>query len=349
MRILQVTNYPAWIKVSTGEQPSHHLWGMHEYVAHYECHGNSYRGYLKNGEGYVDFLQVTNMSFCARIFYIIRLYVLCFKYDIVFDSLCCVTKYLGILFRIYRPCRLVSILHHPPFDKILKYTRADAYIFFDEKYKLMAEKTAPAQKNKYYAIKWQPDTHWYATMKEKIGAQKKEYMFIDNGKTFRDHELMTSTIYRLWGGTKAVLINKQSFIPQNYIEGKNLKYIELESPDDIFLLTYLMRSKCILIPAKAKGNNRLLGPIGATSFMDAIALGMPIVCSDNLYFSEDVDKYELGVTYKAGDEDALLLALKKISENDDFFNKCIANMGKYAQGKDISHYGNQIMKIFHLI
>ncbi len=76
---------------------------------------------------------------------------------------------------------------------------------------------------------------------------------------------------------------------------------------------------------------------------------MPIVCSDNLYFSEDVDKYELGVTYKAGDEDALLLALKKISENDDFFNKCIANMGKYAQGKDISHYGNQIMKIFHLI
>lgn len=35
MRILHVCNYPAWIKVSEGKQPSHHLFGIQQQVEKY--------------------------------------------------------------------------------------------------------------------------------------------------------------------------------------------------------------------------------------------------------------------------------------------------------------------------
>ena len=52
--------------------------------------------------------------------------------------------------------------------------------------------------------------------------------------------------------------------------------------------------------------------------MDAIALDKPIICSDNLYFSDDVLKFELGAVYKAWDEDSMIAAMRKITEDEVF-------------------------------
>lgn len=49
MRILFVSNYAPWGKVSRGEMPSQHLFGIHELVDHYEINGDEVRGILKGG------------------------------------------------------------------------------------------------------------------------------------------------------------------------------------------------------------------------------------------------------------------------------------------------------------
>lgn len=345
MRILQTMNYPAWIKVAEGKQPSHHLFGTDGHILKYEIKENyKCRGYLKDG-GYVDFLFVTDKGNFKNFLFCIKLYFKLFKYDAVFDSLCVVTKFLGIFFRFYRPCKLISIIHHPPFNKLLKFTRPDACIFFSEKYKNMADEISPKNVSKHFAIRWQPDKNWYTTKITGIEDKEQKYMFIDNGKTFRDHEMMCEAIYKI--GAKTVLINQESAKPKNYIEGKNLDFIILKKPDDEFLLKYLIKSKCILIPAKKDPNKELLGPIGITSFMDAIALGMPVICSNNLCFSEDVDKFTLGITYPAGDEKAFYQALDKMYRDTQFYKTCCYNMKNYAKDKDISIYTKEIWNIIY--
>lgn len=305
--------------------------------------GGKIRGILKDGKGYVDFMLWNGSKSKAEL---LKLYFICFKYDVVFDTLCSVTKYLGILFCMYRPCKLVSIVHHPPFTKIMKYTRCDAYVFFDEKYRQMAIRDNPKLTERCYAIRWQPDKEWYSKQRDGL-SENPVYDFIDNGKTCRDHEMMTEAVYET--GAQTVLINNISLRPKAYKEGGCLTFIEQQSPNDVSLLQQILKSKCILIPCKYDSCLPILGPIGNTSFMDAIALAKPIICSDNLYFSEDVEKYKLGLVYKAGDKTSLVQCMKIMSGDENFRENCTENMRNYAKDKDITNYSDCVESIFNNI
>ncbi len=345
MKILQICNYPAWIKVSEHKQPSHHLFGTFQEIEEFIKINNTeakIRGLLKDGKGYVDFLLWTKEKTAWDF---MRLYFLCFKYDLVFDTLCSVTKQLGILFRLFRPAKLVTILHHPPFTKMLRYTRSDAYIFFDEAYRNMAIKDMPKMTDRFHSIRWQPDKAWYSEKLSEMELPEVEYDFIDNGKTGRDHEMMAEAAYET--SSHIVLINHPDLRPKNYKEGGCLTFVEQLHPDDITLLHYLSQSVCILIPCKKKKGWSLIGPIGVTSFMDAIALGKPVICSDNLYFADDVRKYGLGLTYLTGSKDSLMACLRKMKDNITFRKICEANMRQYAKDKSIENYSRKLFAIFH--
>lgn len=49
MKILFVANYLPWYKVAEKKMPSHHLFGIHEMVEHYEMSRGKLRGILKGG------------------------------------------------------------------------------------------------------------------------------------------------------------------------------------------------------------------------------------------------------------------------------------------------------------
>jgi len=296
---------------------------------------------LKGNKGYIDFQLWMGEK---TMFDFIKLYFICFKYDILYDTLCCVTKQMGVLFRLFRPCKLVTIMHHPPFTKILRYTRSDAYIFFDITYRNMAVRDIPSMKDRYKAIRWQPDKEWYAGMLAKIGRPETSYDFIDNGKTARDHELMAKAVYET--NSRTVLINHPDLRPKNYREGGCLTFINQFRPDDTILLHYLSSSACVLVPCRKKEGQTLLGPVGSTSFMDAIALGKPVICSDNLYFADEVKRYELGLVYEAGNQDSLAACMRKMKDDTVFRQACAANMRRYAEGKSIANYSRELFVIF---
>lgn len=197
-----------------------------------------------------------------------------------------------------------------------------------------------------YAIRWQPDKEWYDKKREGMD-EYTVYDFIDNGKTSRDHEMMTEAAYET--GAKTVLINNISLRPKAYKEGGCLTFIEQKNPNDEFLLQQILKSKCILVPCKHNSANTMLGPIGATSFMDAMATGKPIICSDNLWFSEDVEQYGLGLVYKAGDKSSLMECMVRMKEDDALQEACADNMKKYAKDKNITQYSQHVFEIFHKV
>lgn len=79
----------------------------------------------------------------------------------------------------------------------MNYTRSDAYIFLDGKYMQMAINDNPKMKSRCFTVRWQPDKNWYEVQKTKWKGMIPIYDFIDNGKTARDHEMMTEAVYEI--------------------------------------------------------------------------------------------------------------------------------------------------------
>lgn len=193
MRILVISGYPAWDKVSKRLMPSHHLFGIHELIANYETQGEEVRGILDTDKikegGYVEFYIWKSGK--KNIFR--QIYELWRKrqdYDLYYDQLNRCSIFLGLLkkFKIFKT-KLITIMHHPPYNIQLKFSDSDAYIFFNGDYLKMAEKVCSKKKSRFFVNEWQPDILWYESVRPQT-IEKGEVIFIDNGKSKRDRKLL---------------------------------------------------------------------------------------------------------------------------------------------------------------
>lgn len=193
MRILCVSGYAAWDKVSQGKMPSHHLFGIHEMVSRYENKANGLRGILKDdvfGEsGYVDFFLWKSGK--SNVFSQVKMLLRMSKeYDLIYDQLNRCSIYLGMFKKLgMLKCKLLTIMHHPPYNLQLKIFDSDGYVFFNDDYKSLAEKACPRKKDQYYVNEWMPDTQWYDGIPND-GNFQTDAFFIDNGKSRRDRECL---------------------------------------------------------------------------------------------------------------------------------------------------------------
>ena len=94
-----------------------------------------------------------------------------------------------------------------------------------------------------------------------------------------------------------------------------------------------------------KINKEKIGPLGITSFLDAVALCMPIITSDNTCFSNDVKKYQLGIVYETGNETSLKNAMRRMYEDRQFYDSCIQNLKAYRSTRDISIFSCNLKQI----
>ena len=78
------------------------------------------------------------------------------------------------------PSKLITVIHHPPFDKILKYAKSDVSIFFTNELKNMASNIVK-DRRKIIVNYWYPDNEWYNENKIMV-SDEKVYDFLDNGK-----------------------------------------------------------------------------------------------------------------------------------------------------------------------
>ena len=338
MKILCVSGYAAWDKVSRFLMPSHHLFGIHEIVDHYESiDDTNIRGILKTSifsdGGYVDFFlwRGGKLNIIKQILSLIKKSN---EYDLIYDQLNRCSIFLGILkkTRLIKS-KLLTIMHHPPYNFQLKIADSDGYIFFNNDYRALAIKAAPQKINKFFVNEWYPDVEWYK--KVSIGkAIETDALFIDNGKSRRDREVLlkaadSSHIRIDYAGT------------ENSTKGYARSY-EVNLKDDIGMVHRLKRYKAIVIPIQENRKNKI-GPLGLTSFLDSIALEIPVIASDNVCFAHEIITNKLGIIYSTNNYKSLSNALESFKETD--FEKYRNNIIKYKVGKTIKEYSDNLIRI----
>lgn len=337
MKILCVSGYAAWQKVSENLMPSHHLFGVHEIIDHYEKYkGGQIRGIINLDifpeGGYIDFyIWKSNKCILSQIANLLKM---SFKYDLIYDHLNRCSIYLGIFKKLgILRCKLLTIMHHPPYDIQLKFFDSDGYIFFNEEYKELAEKSCPEKKGKYYINNWFPDTKWYQKIKSNV---KSDIFFIDNGKSKRDRETLIAS-------AEASKIRVDYAGNQDETQGYARSYC-INLKDDIGMVQRLKQYHTLIIPVKKNKKNKI-GPLGITSFLDSIALGMPVIASDNVCFANEIVKHNIGIVYKTGDINDLSKALKTMQKDQELYDKCSYSMKIYQKNHNIKQYSEKMVLI----
>lgn len=344
MRILYVGTYAYWEKVSEDKMPSHHMFGVHGLIKEYKKNGKECSAITIDGDT-VDFYLIRNYRhFPKRINQLLNyilLYFKSFSYDCIYDTLNQCTKVFSI-FRKYHliKAKIVGVIHHPPFDLEVKHGKADAYIFFGKQFYDYACTLNSKLRDRFYINEWWPDKDWYERNASETDTDKYSF-YIDNGKTKRDHDMVINAC------VKNQIICMMPGAEENSTQF--IKYYKMNLKDDIGMAKRLRHISAILIPIKNQKTGGPMGPYGITSFMDAIALRLPVICSDNCCFAHYVKNFELGMTYKTGNEESLSDAVKRLYLDKSFYEKCVHNMYEFAIGKDAFQYSTNLRNILNEI
>lgn len=330
MNILFITNYDAHRRIAEGWMPSHHLFGANELL---ECFDSKTSGIIKErlGGGRIDFVSIEHRTIKS----IIKLYFKAMKYNVVYDALNVTGKYFAILnkYHLFRP-RLVSIYHHPSFKNYMRLGKSDCSVFFTQGLKDIAAQYVHDGRQ-MVVNNWYPDKKWYDENKKKMDDTKK-YDFLDNGKTARNHDLFIRCM-RTMPDKKAVIVTDKNHIPSEYREGENIDLYLQDKPNDYTMQQLCMNTRVMAIPLEENGN-ALLGPIGSTSYMDAIALGMPVVTNKTAAMAKEIEDNGLGCTFDST-EDSMKAALQESLEHYDEISE---RMRRFSDNHTIESYSQKL-------
>lgn len=183
---------------------------------------------------------------------------------------------------------------------------------------------------------WYPDKIWYGSNRKMMDTKVK-YDFLDNGKTSRNHDLFIRCM-REMPDKKAVIVTDRKHIPSEYKEGENVELYLQDKPNDYTMEQLCLNSRVMVIPLEE--NNAMLGPIGNTSYMDAIALGMPVVTNRKAAYAKEISANDLGVLFDST-EDSMRTALLKSLEN---YSELSKNMNRFSENHTIQNYSEELIK-----
>lgn len=321
-----------------GNSPSHHQFGTSELI--------------ETGEFEVDYILVAPTNHNNKVMKLLSLVPIWLnlcrkakKYDIVYGAADFTVDFLGILKKLglFKPT-LIGIFHHPPFPLRLKVECFDNILFLShyayEEMKVMFP--GKAQQMKF--MQWGPDFRFYQKWAPTLNFEKEQEktVFISNGKTRRDHDILVEVAEATANHT-IIVCDKQS-IPDKYNESNSYTEIFFQDrPDDTKMVQLLNGCSVLVIPLPPTPQR--LGPIGLTSLVDAMALGMPVITADNSVFADIVEKNQLGFVYKAGDANSLAQAMNQFKKHPELIVNYGKNSWEFGKQNDMSLFGKQLYEL----
>lgn len=315
MKILAINNYEIDIYVEKAKHditPANHCWGV-DYL-------------ISQGEE-VDMLvykqSASNrwMILLQRLWFNIKLVTIIMKYDVVVSFYTPVIDFVGLFFKLFpiKHPRLFELCHHEVKSWQLKgnFER----IFFIS-HGIMKRYNAGSDKLMY--LEWGPDIPFYREYKEKHLPSK--VTFFTGGKTNRDDTLVEKVCKKM--KVPLIMINS-NFVKKNGIvcQHNDHKWGNIVSYHD--MLDLMRTSDVSIIPVVPSLPKERL--CGLTSFDDAIAMGHCILMSDNTNISVDIEKYRMGLYYKAGDENDLKSKVMFLTSHPEVVFEYGRNARAYAE------------------
>lgn len=333
MKILFVIDYKSWVLVQKGKMPTHHIWGMDYFIEKFITQD---RAEIKSifGGGYIDFVYYKHFF----IFNAPSFLRLAQNYDIIFDPITVIYPSIGFLrkFGIKTPF-MITQFHYPPFKWLMRFGKTDVALFFSQTLCKETQKYV-SDSRMMQTIKWYPDVNWYLNNMHKLDTVK-DIIFLDTGKNKRDKDKFVRSMKKLPSLNALIVMTGNAKTPVSYNDDSNVDIYRVESPDSVKMMSLFVRSKIMVIPLSLDIENT---PIGSTNYLDAVAMGMPVVCPSNTYYAKEVEEYKTGVTYDYKSPDFSDALMNCYSDYETYRN----NMLKFRENHNIEIYSKVLESIF---
>ena len=256
------------------------------------------------------------------------------NYDVIisFYSPCIyVLAYLKIL-GLFKT-RLYTFVHHHG-KKFFLPKSFDGLIYLSKNIKDLDDKLY--HQNNSYLIDWSAELAFYESTFQKMQGYKRYQnpIFISTGKSSRNHQIVVKACNEL--RCKAIIFDKNV---------QTDSYVTCEVPQGYpFMLKKMSQSAINIVPCKNRGGNT--GLCGLTSVIDGLALGMPLLMSDNTNISFDIEQEGLGLYYKADDFEDLKKKMSYMISHP----KELETMGNNARAFALKHnYLDYCAKLMNII
>lgn len=351
IRIAYVNDYgvdPGTLsKCASGLYPKHHLWGMYDILSDHrfsvELIDNNYFSRIRNPK-----LNKVH-SLVRWLWNQLRLVVRSRGCDILFGTQVCFSRMpisLPALLRHFGLCkaRIVITLQNPQV-RVPRFHKYDKLVFLSAEVMEAFLRHSPGLSGISEHVLWGPDLAFYDSLKANAPTDKVAE-FISNGKTGRDPETFLAACEK--AGASAVLVHNNAFVPSPARKA-NPKFRLVTGSgsgnviSDVENVELLLGCDVMVLPIRPSRP----GLYGTTSFLDAIALGMPIVMSDNTMIGVDVEKLQFGLFYRAGDPDSLADKLRMLASNEELQARFRRNSRAFAEEHDLNAFTRRILGIFH--
>ncbi len=218
--------------------------------------------------------------------------------------------------RLYR--HPIVVWHHQPIVKAknpirealarLFYRGMDHLIFFSERLmqdSLASEKADPSRMS---MVHWGADLEYYGA--DPVGSGGS--FFISTGKELRDFETLIEAFRET--GLPLVLFAERK--RQTYFESlhpsENVEMHYGDRPIPHEIAQYVARSRCVCICCQRSNYT-----VGLTTVVEALALGLPILCTRNPQMPMDIEAEGCGFWLEPGDVEGWKEKLQYIAEHPD--------------------------------
>ena len=191
----------------------------------------------------------------------------------------------------------IVVWHHQPIVKAknplrealarLFYRGIDHMIFFSDKLIQDSLLSKKADLKRMSMVHWGADLDYYSPL---LASPKGEGPFISTGKEMRDFETLVQAFHET--GLPLTLFaekNRQSYFEPLLAGKKNIEVHYGNRPIPHEIAQYVAQSKCVCICCQ-KSNYT----VGLTTVVEALALGLPILCTRNPQMPMDIEAEDCG-------------------------------------------------------
>lgn len=244
--------------------------------------------------------------------------------------------------------RPIVVWHHQPIVKArsriremlarLFYRGMDHMIFFSEKLIQDSLKSKKADPTRMSMVHWGADLAFYDSLRPD---GKHPCPFISTGKELRDFKTLTEA-FNNTGLPLTLYAQKQQeglFRGMEIKENISLCFGERLMPYELSLL--VAQSQCVCICCQASNYT-----VGLTTVVEAMALGLPILCTRNPQMPMNLEAEGCGIYIEPGDREGWERAIRYITEHPEEAKE-MGRKGRLIAEKyyNVEQCGKEVAKI----
>lgn len=333
MKILALNNYDLeWSINENGRVPHHQAWGIDEL----RKQGHLVDTKVIKRVPVFDFLfrrystPILNLLFAIYIVFSLA----GLKYDIIISFYSPTLTFLPFFKKLgFIKSKFITIVHHAGVSTF-SLKKMDKVLFLSNEIK----KNYPSLDNAE-TISWLPDLDFYeSTYSRMTSNAQKRYSnpsLISTGKTSRDDDLLIKACEQLKLPLK-LFGNFQSSAP---------KIVEFAPANGYLDMLKRMENCAInIVACSLKTNLYTKHLCGLTSILDGIALGMPLIYSDNCNLPFNPEKEGFGLSFKAGSLESLTNAIKTLIDSPSLMIEMGKKARLFAEKNNYKQYCIQLSK-----